>query len=217
MFTRCTLGTQFAPAFHRPFLRYIEGEQGGGDGENVGGDQQPAFPANTPVKDMTPEQQAAYWQDKARKHENRVKAFGDLTPEKIRALEQERDQLRSKGQTDSDKEKEALREEGRSEIRAELNRERATNALQKALTGRVPEASALLGLDVTKFIVNGNVDADAVKAWVEDHSTEATGQQQKKNPDLGGGNRGNGGGAGKGVSVGRDLFADRHKKATSNS
>lgn len=27
-----TLGMQFAPAWHRPFLRYVEGEQGGGDG-----------------------------------------------------------------------------------------------------------------------------------------------------------------------------------------
>ncbi len=32
MFKEHTLGMQFAPAWHRPFLRYIEGEQGGGDG-----------------------------------------------------------------------------------------------------------------------------------------------------------------------------------------
>lgn len=220
MSTRCTLGPQFPPAFHRPFLRYVEGEQGGGDGgDNGGGEQQPAFPANTPVKDMTPEQQAAYWQDKARKHENRVKAFGDLTPEKIRALEQERDQLRSKSQTDSDKEKETLREEGRAEIRAELNRERATNALEKALQGRVPDAAALLGLDITTFVVNGKVDTDAVTAWVEDHSQEASGEsKQKRNPDNGQGRRGSGAGeTAKTVSAGRDLFAERHKKKTTTT
>lgn len=30
MNTHCTLGAGFAPYWHRPFLRYIEGEQGGG-------------------------------------------------------------------------------------------------------------------------------------------------------------------------------------------
>jgi hypothetical protein len=217
MFTRArTLGAQPAPTFHRPFLRYVEGEHGGGDGG--GDDTAPKFPANTPVKDMTPEQQVAYWQDKARKHEDRVKAYGDYTPDKIRALEQERENLRKAGQTDADKAIEAAREEGRSEVRAELNRERATNALEKALQGRVPQAGALLGLDVNKFIVNGQVDTEAVKAWVEDHSEEAPAGAAKKPLDLGQGRRGSGDpGAAKTVSAGRDLFAERHKKKTTTS
>lgn len=33
---------------------------------------EPGFPANTPVADMKPEEQAAYWKDKARKHEGRA-------------------------------------------------------------------------------------------------------------------------------------------------
>jgi hypothetical protein len=218
MFTRgtnaCTLGAQFAPTFHRPFLRYVEGEQGGDGG---GDDSAPKFPANTPVKDMTPEQQVAYWQDKARKHEDRVKAFGDYTPDKVKALETEYSNLKTSGQSDADKAIEAAREEGRNEVRATLNRERATNSLEKALQGRVPNAGALLGLDVNKFIVNGQVDADAVKAWVEDHSEEApTGA--RKPADLGQGRRGSGdAGAAKTVSAGRDLFAERQKKKTTTS
>jgi len=33
---------------------------------------EPGFPADTPVADMKPEEQAAYWKDKARKHEGRA-------------------------------------------------------------------------------------------------------------------------------------------------
>lgn len=219
MSTRCNLGPQFAPAFHRPFLRYIEGETGGGEGGD-GGQQnnEPAFPANTPVKDMTPEQQAAYWQDKSRKHENRTKALGDWTPEKIKELEKERDALRSKTQTDTEKELEKARSEGRAEGIAEANKVKATYALEKALVGRVPAASALLGLDVTKFVVNGQIDDVAVKAWVEEHSEEAPkGGQQKKGPDLGQGGRGNAGGSGKSVAGGRELYAERHKKSTATN
>jgi hypothetical protein len=203
-----------------PFLRFFtdDGTAGGAGGQEVQ-NQEPAFPANTPVKDMTPEQQVGYWQDKARKHENRNKALGDWTPEKIKALQDERDALRSQGQTDTEKELEKAREEGRTEVRSVLNRERATSALEKALQGRAPDAGALLSLDVNTFIVDGKVDDAAVKAWVDDHSEEAPkgNQQQRRNPDNGQGNRGNAGGSGKSVAAGRDLFADRRKKSTTTS
>lgn len=217
MFTRATLGPLFAPAFHRPFLRYLEGEQGGGDG-GEGQNNEPAFPANTPVKDMSPEQQAAYHLHQARKHENRVKAFGDWTPEKIRALEQEAANLRSSTQSDADKAIEAAREEGRNEVRAVLNRERATTALEKALHGRVPNATALLGLDLNKFIAAGKVDEDAIEAWADDNSEEApTGAPRRNTPDMGQGNRGTGTGSAKSVAAGRDLYAERHKSNSTTS
>ena len=101
----------------------------GGDGGGNANGEEPKFPANTPVKDMTPDQQAAYHQHQARKHENRVKAFGEYTPEKIKQLEQERDALRQGSQSDADKAIEAAREEGRTEVRSILNKERATTAL----------------------------------------------------------------------------------------
>jgi len=227
MSTRCTLGPQFAPAFHRPFLRYLEGEQGGGDNGNDGGEQRtdkspdsnsPLFPANTAREDMTPDQQIAYDRWKGRKWEERAKAFGDWTPDKIKALEKERDDLRNRGLSDADKALEDAREEGRNEVRTVLNRERAKSALDKALVGRVPNASALLDLDITKFVVNGNVDTDAVKAWVEDHSEESAGGGKRPNPDTGQGRRGSGNQeTAKTVSAGRDLFAERHKKKTTTT
>lgn len=199
-----------------PYIRYFTDDGAAGAGGDGTGDDEnaPKFPANTPVKDMKPEEQAAYHLPQSRKHENRAKSFGEWTPEKIRQLEQERDNLRAKGQTDSEKELDKVREEGRVEVRAELNRVTATHALEKALAGRTADPSALLGLNVAaKFVVNGQVDQDAIAAWVEANSA-ATTTQQKKNPDLGNGNRGNAGGAGKSVSSGRDLYADRHKKSS---
>ena len=174
MFTRTTRSL---------FLRTFDGDGAGA----AGGGSDPGFPANTPVKDMTAEQQAAYNLHQSRKWENRAKAFGDWTPEKIQAIQDENQTLKTSQQTDADRAVDAAREEGRAEVRAELNRERATNALEKALTGRAPHASALLGLDVTRFIVNGEVDTAAVTAWVADNSDEPSGQ--KKNIDLGAGRR----------------------------
>src|SRR3546814_8638306 len=123
---------------------------------------------------MTAEQQAAYWQDKARKHEDRVKKYGDVTPEKLAQLQREHAELVSKGQTAEEQAVEAAREEGRKEILAVLNKERATTALQNALNVRVPDAAALLGLDVTTFVVDVKVDTAAVNACVDDHSEETT-------------------------------------------
>lgn len=190
MFTRCTLGPQFPPSFHRPFLRYVEGEQGGEGGGDGQQSNTPAFPANTPVKEMTPEQQAAYWQHQSRKHEDRVKKYGDLTPEQVKALQDENTTLKTAGQSAADKAIEEAKAAGRAEVQAGWDRDKATAALSKALEGRIPDAGALVGLDVSKFVVSGKVDTDAINAWVEDNSEPTTAQQQqKKNPDLGGGRR----------------------------
>lgn len=197
----------------RPFIRTFTDDAPAGGGENK---DERGYPADTPVKDMTPDQKAAYHEYHARKHENRVKAYGDWTPDKIRALEQERDALKNGSQSDADKAIEAAREEGRNELRSVLNKERATVALEKALQGRVPAPAALLGLDVNKFIVNGNLDTDAVKAWVEDNSDEAP-TAAKKAPDLGQGRRGTTATGQKSVAAGRDLYADRHKKKTNTT
>src|SRR3546814_16355623 len=121
---------------------------------------------------MTAEQQAAYWQDKARKHEDRVKKYGDVTPEKLAQLQREHAELVSKGQTAEEQAVEAAREEGRKEILAVLNKERATTALQNALHGPVPDAAALLHLVVHTLVVAGKVTPAAFTAWVDDQPQE---------------------------------------------
>jgi hypothetical protein len=187
------LGAQFAPTFHRPFLRYFDGDAGAGAGDGAGNDD-PGFPKDTPVKDMSAEQQAAYWKHQSRRHEARAGAYGGLTPEQVQKLQKDNQDLRSAQQTDADKAiekaREEGREEGRNEFRPALFKERATNALQKALSGRVPDAGALLGLDVVSaFVKDGKVDQDAVKAWVEQNSEASSTTTQKKAIDLGQGKR----------------------------
>lgn len=190
--------------------------EGGGDGKNDDGKNEPAFPANTPVKDMTPEQQAAYNLHQARKHEDRVKAFGDWTPEKIAQLQQERDDLKTKTQSAEQNAIDEATEKGRAEVRAILAAERVKNTLATELIGRVPDANALLDLDRSKFIKGDGADVDAIKAWVADNSTEATASSGKKVVDLGQGRRG-GTEAQKGVGAGADLFAGTRKSKKTES
>ena len=69
------LGPQFAPAWHRPQFRYIDpvpgAESGTNDGTNAGAANNDGgdlgFPKDTPLDQMTPEQEAAYW-----KHQSKV-------------------------------------------------------------------------------------------------------------------------------------------------
>ncbi|ARC55986.1 hypothetical protein AS850_02720 [Frondihabitans sp. 762G35] len=184
------------------------------DGANGGGND-PGFPANTPVKDMTPEQQVAYHQNKARRLEDQLKGFDGRTPAQIKQLEQDLAAERQKSLSDADRAIEQAREEGRAELRTVLVGERVRTALERALVGRVPDAGALLDLDRSKFAKGTDVDTDAIKAWVDEHSTEQTGTQQRQNVDLGQGrNRGNNAPS-RGVNAGQELFDS--KKKTSNS
>jgi hypothetical protein len=186
MLTRSNLGPQFPSPSYRPFLRYFDGEQGGG----AGGSDDPGFPKDTPVKDMTVEQQAAYWKHQSRRHEGRVNAYGNLTPEQVQALQQENQNLKQQSQSEADKAIEAAREEGRNEVRPLLNRTLGSTALEKALQNRVPDAGALIGLDPTQFVKDGKVDADAIKTWVEDNSEPTQAKQEKRKPiDMGQGPR----------------------------
>lgn len=99
-------------------------------------------------------------------------------------------------------------EKTRTEERAALALDRATDALDKALTGRTFEASKLLTLDRTQFVKDGAVDADAIKTWVESNS--AVGPKQRVF-DAGQGRRDSTSGGGS-VQGGKDLFDSRHPK-----
>jgi hypothetical protein len=200
---------------YRPWLRFITDTENGGNGADAEGAAQDkvTFPANTPVKDMSPEQQAAYWQDKARKHEDRVKAFGDYTPDAINALVQEREALRTASQTDQEKAVNEAREAGRSEVRALLAAERVQNTLERALTGRTPDVTALLNLDRSAFIKGDTADTDAITAWVQEHSTESNGPG-KGHVDLGQGRDRGTDAPPRGVSAGRELYqAEKSNKS----
>lgn len=88
------------------------GGSGTGDGAKPNGPN--GFPTETPVAQMTAEQQAAYWKHYARVHEQTAKDRGDY--DKIRA---ERDRLRSQSMTEQERAVEAARDEARKAGEAE--------------------------------------------------------------------------------------------------
>jgi hypothetical protein len=135
---------------------------------------EPKFPANTPVKDMTPEQQAAFHENKARRLEDKLKAFNGLTPEEVANLQTELATARAAGQSAEEKALDEAREAGRSEVRSVLATERVKTALERATQGRIVDPAAAFALDKTQFIKGEWADADAIKAWVEANSTVPT-------------------------------------------
>lgn len=51
------------------------------------------YPANTPLEQMTDAQRAEYWKHYARKHEDKVNAYGELTPQQVKELQAKLDAL----------------------------------------------------------------------------------------------------------------------------
>lgn len=176
----------------------------------------PEFPANTPVADMTPDQRAAYWQDKARKHENTWKSVVDknLTPEQVLQMQERLNAADRARLTDQERALEDAKAAGRTEaeqVVARQYQERLVAAeFRAALAGTrtAEQITALVDpLDHTKFLTpTGDVDTVKVSNYVAGISPA-----NKQWPDMGQGNRGPQG-APKGVSAGRDLYASTHKK-----
>lgn len=181
-----------------------------------GGTQQPpvespeGYPANTPIKDMTVEQQASYWKSMARKHEDSAKARADY--EQIKS---ERDQLKASTMSADEKALETAKNEafenGKKAGAAEFAPRIVKAELGGALRARGLDndrVQALIGpLDHSYFLTDsGEVDAVKVSEYAN-----GFGQGGNQWPDMGQGKRGDNAPA-KGVGAGRDLFAERHGK-----
>lgn len=144
------------------FMADNEGDDGAGAG----------FPADTPVKDMTPDQQVAFHQAKARKLEDRLKAFGGKTPEEIAQMQADLDAARTASQTAEEKAIQEAKQEGRSEVLGILANERVTTAIERALQGRDVDPATLLTLDRSQFIDGDKADMAKITAWVNENTKE---------------------------------------------
>lgn len=171
--------------FTNPYLVFNQSDEDGGGGKPAptpsGGDegkgnQEPAFPADTAVKDMTAEQQAAYWKHMARKHESRVKEYGNVTPEQARKAAEEAEEARKKNLSDSERAIEEAREAARAETSSEAAKREAETALKIALRGRVIDGSAVFGRP--DFVKDGAADVDAILAWVDENSHDSGGENR---------------------------------------
>jgi hypothetical protein len=186
----------------------------GGDGDTGGGTggapqvNEHGFPDRTPVADMAPEQQAAYWKHQARKHEDRVRALGDY--EQIKT---ERDRLKAEHQTADEKALEDAQKAAADAARADERGKYAPRLFaaefRAAAAGRIPAeklAAIIEPLDTTKFLTpDGEVDADKVKQFVDGIAPDG-----KKWPDMGQGHHETT--VTTGVGAGRSLYEERHAK-----
>lgn len=117
---------------------------------------------------MTSPQQAAYWRDKARKHEDRVKAMSDY--EQLKADHAKYQDLVAATQTEHEKAVADALRQGRTEALAETGDQLVAEYIRFAASGlNVSEdvvSTVLDSVNLTKFHTNGKVDAGKVTAYV---------------------------------------------------
>lgn len=155
------------------------------------------FPSGTPLDQMTVDQREAYWKYQSRKHEQRVKALGDLTPEALQALQakaEAHDALEFELGSEADKKAATARKEALAESDAKWLPQLVQARLEAAAAGKVePDslAKALEFTDMSKFVADGKVDTAKVASFVDSISTApAKGTQQQRGPSPSGlGNR----------------------------
>lgn len=180
------------------------------------------YPANTKPEDMKPEEQAAYYREQARKHEDRNKAMLALTGNKygddLKADLDELANLRKEKLTDQEKAVAEAKEAATTEVRAEFAPKLASMAFDVALA-HVPEddrAKLIDSIDLSKFVdpSTGTVDTDKVKETAALLAPQP-GKGTPARPDYGGGKRT--GGTSTGVGAGRELFDNGKSKSTSTT
>lgn len=196
--------------------------QAGADGANDGQDGQTStagdndsetereFPAETPVAEMTAEQQAAYWKFHSRKAERRQKAEREAIEKERATTRAELDQLRQAGLTEAEKAIDTARNEGRTAALAEIGASTVNAFIQgRVAAGLLTEdrASVLAkGMNHSAFIAeNGDIDLDGLKDYL-DVIAPAT----AVTPDPHQGNRGNTSRAKSGLSAGADLYTSKN-------
>lgn len=131
------------------------------------------FPDGTPLEEMSAEQQAAYWKDKARKHETRVKSLGNLSADELAALREKanrHDALEFELMSDKDKAVAEAKEAASTEARSAWLPRVVAAEFKAAAAGRIESdrlAAILEPLDLSKFVDGDDVDAEKVAAFVD--------------------------------------------------
>lgn len=118
-------------------------------------------PANPPADPPDPAAEIEKWKALSRKHEAQSKANADAAKELAA--------LKAANQTDAEKAIAEAEQRGRSAATAEVAQKLAAAEVRAALTGVVPDPSAVVeDLNLTKYVTDtGDVDQDAVKALRE--------------------------------------------------
>lgn len=197
-----------------------KGEKGGKGGDaGKGGEGDLGFPQNTPVVEMTLEQQVAYHKHQARKHEERASAYwqatGGKSANEVKAIVIEHGTLRQQSMSEQERAVDQAKAEGRREGSLSA----ARTALEFAL-GHDPEkndkTSLIDTLDLSKVLTDsGEVDTAKVRT-IAGQFAPADKDKGGREFDFGGGDRGNSK-AESGVKAGADRYAQRRGKTAATS
>ncbi|MGV9540920.1 hypothetical protein ACWDSF_06305 [Nocardia beijingensis] len=142
------------------------------------------YPAETPLAEMAPEQQAAYWKFHARKREDAVRAFGGKTPQQIAELETQLNALKAERMSAEEKAiadavsqaQEATRAEVEQEWQSKYRTARLQAVAGTVLTDKDQLKSFMSIVDTSKFVgEDGDIDDDAVMG----HLTAIYGQPRE--------------------------------------
>lgn len=159
-----------------------EGGDGGGQGEQNRG---PGSDGTKPLAEMTIEERATYFEKKANRLQNNLKAYGDY--DQIKA---ERDQLKMSGQTEQEKVVAEAKAQGKTEAASEWAQKVVKAEFKAAFKGakNADQINALLEpLDLAKFLTDkGEVDTDKVTKYAASLGSSAG------DPDMGQGRRSGG-------------------------
>jgi hypothetical protein len=157
------------------------------------------FPKDTPVVEMSAEQQAAYWKHHSRQHEGRYKELlGDKKPEDLKNDLAELARIRQEQQTPAEQALTAAREEGKREAIVAERRNTAEALFKGALQsagikdGDLAELTASFNVD--SFITDTGVDSSKITNFAKRFSTTGSDTDQNRRRNFGGGNRGGTGG-----------------------
>ena len=135
------------------------------------------FPADTPVAEMSADQQVAYWKDKARKHEQRANSRSDYDDLKARAARLE--QIEREHESEQDKAVREAREAGATDARTAVQQETTAAMARMALRARGvkdEEITSFVNETNLSVFVNdeGQVDDERLLARVEKYADTAS-------------------------------------------
>lgn len=160
-----SLGAQFAPSWHRPFLRYIEGDQGSA------GEPQDQEQEQEQLEEETPEG-AESLGDPGKQALDRMKAQRNAERDRAKAAEAERDALKALiDGKESEHAAEVERQKAKDEALAAANQRILSAELRAAAKGKLADpADAGLFIDLDSFEVgdDGEVDTDALNSAIDD-------------------------------------------------
>lgn len=131
-------------------------------------DPQPdrGFPESTPIAEMTPEQQAAYWKFHDRRKSDTLKSYGGITPEQARQnaerlQELEREQMSASERAITEAREQAAREAANTALQQWVP-ELASEIVGQFVTDADQRATVLAGIDPMRFVKDGKFDKDAL-------------------------------------------------------